>query len=102
MLSCCLTTYQSADVQSAECRLRYLPPVPTHVALLRGINLGAHKRVAMPALRELVESLGYSDVSTYIASGNVLFSTRKKDAARIARELEKAIAEQLGVESRVV
>ena len=75
--------------------------VPTHVALLRGINLGANKRVAMPALRELVESLGYDDVSTYIASGNVLFSTRKKDTGKIARELEKAIDKELGVSCRV-
>ena len=55
----------------------------------------------MPALRELVESLGYSDVSTYIASGNVLFSTRKKDTGRIAAELEKAIEKELGVSCRV-
>jgi uncharacterized protein (DUF1697 family) len=75
--------------------------VPTHVALLRGINLGANKRVAMPALRELVESLGYDDVSTYIASGNVLFSTRKKDTGKIAAELEKGIEKELGVSCRV-
>jgi uncharacterized protein (DUF1697 family) len=56
----------------------------------------------MPALRELVESLGYDDVSTYIASGNVLFSTRKKDTRRIAREMEKGIASELGVECRVL
>ena len=48
--------------------------MPTHVALLRGINLGPHKRVAMPALRALVEGLGHSDVATYIASGNVVFT----------------------------
>ena len=48
--------------------------MPTHVALLRGINLGPHKRVAMPALRTLVESLGHTDVATYIASGNVVFT----------------------------
>jgi uncharacterized protein (DUF1697 family) len=75
--------------------------VPTHVALLRGINLGPNKRVAMPALRELVESLGYDDVSTYIASGNVLFSTRKKDTGRIARDFEKGIEKELGVSCRV-
>src|SRR5882724_1624502 len=79
----------------------YVARVPSHVALLRGINLGANKRVAMPALRELVESLGYDDVATYIASGNVLFSTRKKDTGRMARELEKAIDSELGVSCRV-
>src|SRR2546423_6046443 len=55
----------------------------------------------MPALRDLVESLGYEDVSTYIASGNVLFSTPKKDAGKVAAELEKAIETELGVSCRV-
>jgi uncharacterized protein (DUF1697 family) len=73
--------------------------VPTHVALLRGINLGAHKRVAMPALRALVESLGHTDVATYIASGNVVFAA---GTAEPGPDLEKAIAAELGVECRVV
>ena len=81
--------------------LLYGALVPTHVALLRGINLGPNKRVAMPALRELAESLGYDEVSTYIASGNLLFSTRKKDTGKIARELERAIDKELGVSCRV-
>ena len=46
----------------------------THVALLRGINVGGRNRVAMADLREVVVGLGHSDVSTYIQSGNVLFS----------------------------
>ena len=56
--------------------------MPTHVALLRGINLGPHKRVAMPALRTLVESLGHTDVATYIASGNVVFTASAGPADR--------------------
>ena len=47
----------------------------THVALLRGINLGGRKKVAMADLRELMASLGHTDVATYIQSGNVVFST---------------------------
>jgi uncharacterized protein (DUF1697 family) len=74
--------------------------VPTHVALLRGINLGPHKRVAMPALRALVESLGHTEVATYIASGNVVFTAG--DDAAPGPGLEKAIAAELGVECRVV
>ena len=73
--------------------------MPTHVALLRGINLGRHKRVAMPALRALVTSLGHTDVVTYIASGNGVFSAGP--APRPA-DLEKAIADELGVDCRVV
>ena len=75
--------------------------VPTHVALLRGINLGPHKRVAMPALRTLVESLGHTDVATYIASGNVVF-TGSGSTSSLAAELEKAIADELGVSCRIV
>lgn len=73
--------------------------MPTHVALLRGINLGPHKRVAMPALRTLVESLGHTDVATYIASGNVVFTASTEV---LAGDLEKAIADGLGVTCRVV
>jgi uncharacterized protein (DUF1697 family) len=76
--------------------------VPSHVALLRGINLGGRNRVAMPALREVVESLGHTDVSTYIQSGNVLFTTKKRARRELAAELERAIESELGVSSRVV
>ena len=48
--------------------------MPSHVALLRGVNIGAHKRIAMADLRELVSALGYDDVATYVNSGNVVFS----------------------------
>ena len=59
--------------------------MPTHVALLRGINLGPHKRVAMPALRALVAGLGHTDVATYIASGNVVFTgARNGDLAAVS------------------
>ena len=75
--------------------------MPTHVALLRGINLGPHKRVAMPALRTLVESLGHTDVATYIASGNLVF-TASGPNAELAGGLEKAIEAELGVACRVV
>jgi uncharacterized protein (DUF1697 family) len=77
--------------------------MPTHVALLRGINVGGHKRVAMADLRRVVESLGHTDVATYIQSGNVVF-TAADPAARgeeLAAELEKAIAGELGVTCRV-
>ena len=76
--------------------------MPTHVALLRGINLGGHKKVAMADLRELVSSLGHADVATYIQSGNVVFSAEQSDTAALAAALEEAIAETIGVQARVV
>jgi uncharacterized protein (DUF1697 family) len=75
----------------------------THVALLRGINLGGRNKVAMADLRTLVTGLGHTDVSTYIQSGNVLFtSPDDADCAETARVLTEAIAATLGVTSPVV
>jgi len=76
--------------------------VPTHVALLRGINVGGRNRVAMADLREVVSSLGHAGVATYIQSGNVLFSSDQADTARLAADLEQAIAGRLGVQPGVV
>jgi uncharacterized protein (DUF1697 family) len=82
--------------------LRQDGAMPTHVALLRGINLGSHNKVSMGDLREVVASLGHSDVATYIQSGNVVFSTGETDTAGLALALEQAIAASLGVPVRVV
>ncbi len=84
--------------------------MPTHVVLLRGINNLASKKVAMAVLQEVVTSLGHTDVMTYIQSGNVLFTPRltdsrtavRTDAAALAAELERAIADGIGVRARAV
>jgi uncharacterized protein (DUF1697 family) len=76
--------------------------VRTHVALLRGINVGGRNKVAMADLREIVTSLGHTDVATYIQSGNVVFTSPETDTARLAEDLEQAIAERLGVQPGVV
>jgi uncharacterized protein (DUF1697 family) len=76
--------------------------MPTHVALLRGINLAGRNRVAMAALREVVEGLGHTDVATYIQSGNVVFTSTEADPGTLAAALERAIGDQLGVRPRVV
>jgi len=70
--------------------------VTTYVALLRGINLGASNKIAMPALRAMTEELGYTDVATYINSGNLIFRTSKK-AATVERALSGAIADTFGL-----
>jgi uncharacterized protein (DUF1697 family) len=64
-------------------------------ALLRGINIGPNKRIAMPALRTIVESLGHTDVETYLQSGNVVFTPRNA-RGDLAAPLERAIAEATG------
>jgi uncharacterized protein (DUF1697 family) len=72
----------------------------THVALLRGINVGTAKRVAMADLRDLMTGLGYQDVRTLLNSGNVVFSALARTGDP-ARRIEKEIEKQLGVSSRV-
>ena len=63
------------------------------VALLRGINLGAARRVPKADLRELMEELGYSDVRTVLQSGNVVFTGASKAAKQT---LEQALDDRYG------
>jgi uncharacterized protein (DUF1697 family) len=74
----------------------------SHVALLRGINVGGRNKVPMAELREVVTSLGHTGVTTYIQSGNVLFSTEDTDTAGLAAALEAAIAGTFGINAAVV
>ena len=74
----------------------------SHVALLRGINVGGRNKVPMAELREVVTSLGHTGVTTYIQSGNVLFSTPETDTARLASALQEAISEEFGLAVSVV
>jgi uncharacterized protein (DUF1697 family) len=75
--------------------------MPRQIALLRAVNLGSHKRVAMGQLRELLAGLGYGDVRTYLQSGNVVL-TSPASPERLERELEQQIAGELGLETRVL
>src|SRR5258706_4864195 len=72
------------------------------IALLRGINVGRAKRVAMADLRALCESLGYREVITLLNSGNVIFSAPTTVKGDHAARIEKSIASRLGVVSRVI
>jgi len=64
--------------------------VTTFVAFLRGINLGPTNKISMPSLRAMAEDLGYTDVATYINSGNLIINSTKK-AATVEREISKGI-----------
>jgi uncharacterized protein (DUF1697 family) len=74
----------------------------SHVALLRGINVGGRNKVPMAELREVVAALGHTEVATYIQSGNVLFRTAETDNAKLAAALEAAIEDRFGLWSSVV
>lgn len=73
----------------------------SHVALLRGINVGRAKRVAMADLRALVQDLGYRDVQTLLNSGNVVFSAPRTTSGKAAANIERALVAKLRVASRV-
>ena len=73
-----------------------------HVALLRGINVGKAKRIAMAELRAMVEGLGYGEVRTLLNSGNIVFSTEGAPAGDPAPRIEKALAGETGVSARVI
>lgn len=76
--------------------------MPRYLALLRGINVGGHNKVAMADLRDLAAGLGHSDVATYIQSGNLVFSADESDPAALASALEAEIGGRLGVRPAVV
>ncbi|MBI4914348.1 MAG: DUF1697 domain-containing protein [Acidobacteria bacterium] len=71
------------------------------VALLRGINVGRAKRVAMADLRSLVSGLGYRDVATVLNSGNVLFTAPGVASGEAAAAIEGALVARLGIRARV-
>jgi len=64
-----------------------------YVALLRGINVGGHRKVAMPLLRQMFETIGFGRVRTYINSGNVIFDA--EDGAEADRELAGRIEREI-------
>jgi uncharacterized protein (DUF1697 family) len=73
-----------------------------YVALLRGINVGGKTLVKMADLKTCIEALGFDDVSTYIASGNVLFESGERDAAKLERKIERGIEERFELPVKVV
>jgi uncharacterized protein (DUF1697 family) len=75
--------------------------IDRRVALLRGINVGKAKRIAMADLRRVFEGLGYGDVRTLLNSGNVVFTVLQTGARDEASRMEQAIETRLGVNTRV-
>ena len=67
----------------------------THIAFLRGINVGGHNKIPMQALRDLCESIGFTSVKTLLQTGNIHFSSNKP-VERIEADLEAAIEARFG------
>lgn len=75
--------------------------MPTFIALLRGINVGGHRKVAMAQLRTLCEEAGLGDVRTYVNSGNVVF-TADGNAAAHEKRIEAAVEAHYGFSVDVI
>jgi uncharacterized protein (DUF1697 family) len=75
--------------------------VTKYLVLLRGINVGGRNKVPMAPLRELLGELGYSNVSTYIASGNAILSSRRAPS-RIKRQIETALPKRFPLDSELI
>lgn len=73
-----------------------------YVALLRGINVGGNRKVEMARLRDTFQRLGLSNVQTFIASGNVVFSSPSTDPGALTRRIEAGIAADFGFEVAVL
>lgn len=83
--------------------LRYAELVMTVIiSMLRGVNVGGHNKIKMEALRSLYESLGLRDPQTYIQSGNVVFRTKERDLARLAKRIESAIERRFGFRPELI
>jgi uncharacterized protein (DUF1697 family) len=75
--------------------------INTHVVLIRGINVGGKNKVPMAGLKECLEQLGFSNVSTYIASGNVILES-DKGADEIRTQIEEALPESFKLDDELV
>src|SRR5437899_2838941 len=69
---------------------------PIYIALLRGINVSGRKVIKMDKLRASLDQLGFSNVRTYVQSGNVVFEAPLDSAARLSRKIEQTILREFG------
>ena len=73
-----------------------------HVALLRGINVGGNNVIRMVDLRASFEAMGFTEVETYIQSGNVVFSSKPASKSELVKTIERTLSDAFGYASRIV
>jgi len=74
----------------------------TFIALLRGINVGGHKKIQMAELRELLSNSGFKNVQTYIQSGNAVFQSLEKSIQKLEQKIQEAIQAQFGFDVSII
>src|ERR1044072_5677788 len=72
------------------------------VALLRGVNVGGNNMISMSALKKSFETMGFTDVVTYINSGNIIFKSKEADARKLEIKIEKMLLKEFQLDSKVV
>jgi len=88
--------------QPQGCVRVMLKLMPVVISMLRGVNVGPHKRMRMEDLRALYSSLKLRDPQTYVQSGNVVFKTDESDLAILAKRIEAGIEKKFGFRSDVI
>jgi uncharacterized protein (DUF1697 family) len=72
------------------------------VALLRGVNVGGNNMISMKSLKASFEAMGFTNVSTYINSGNIIFQSKEVDARKLEKKIEQMLSSDYQLESKVV
>lgn len=68
----------------------------TYISLLRGINVTGHRKITMQELRECYATMGFSNITSYIQSGNVIFTTNQTNRETLSKIIKEGIAQQFG------
>jgi uncharacterized protein (DUF1697 family) len=76
--------------------------MPVIICMLRGVNVGGRNMIKMDALKALCLSLKLKDPQTYVQSGNVIFSTKESDLAKLGTRIQNAIEAQIGFRPNVM
>jgi uncharacterized protein (DUF1697 family) len=77
-------------------------PPTVFVALLRGVNVGGNNMISMKSLKESFEAMGFTNVSTYINSGNIIFQSKEDDPRKLEKKIEQMLSNDYQLESKVV
>lgn len=95
----------SKSIPAEQPRIKTSPKHPAlnvFVALLRGVNVGGNNIVSMRELKESFEGIGFAQVSTYINSGNVIFTSKETDARKLETKIERMLNKDFQLGSKVV
>jgi uncharacterized protein (DUF1697 family) len=77
-------------------------PLTVFVALLRGVNVGGNNMISMKSLKASFEAMGFTNVSTYINSGNIIFQSKEDDPRKLEKKIEQMLSSDYQLESKVV